>query len=227
MGRKLKTQRLTDSILGQYLALPVAAHLARTQLVPKPLAVYDSQHLSDMLGLVACALAKVAPLYVRDAASGEARELTAAELDGVVVVTRAATLLTLRDGRTFSSVWMKRADLRQAIAILKAVGIEELAPRHKVEEPPRPGARDRLAELRDRVAEIERLLRPPLLPDQVERANRLIITIARQAPDGREANLAMRLMSAVQDSRDRDDVPDGVLAALARLHTAAEEWLGD
>ncbi|HEX5767811.1 MAG TPA: hypothetical protein VFX94_06215, partial [Burkholderiales bacterium] len=127
MVRKSKTQQLTDSILGQHLALSVAAHLARTQLVPEPLAVYDSEHLSEMIDVVARALVRVAPLYVRDAGSGEPRELTAFELEGALIA-RAATLLTLKDGRSFSSASIKRADLRQAIVILKAVGVDELAP---------------------------------------------------------------------------------------------------
>lgn len=225
MGRKSKTQQLTEGILGQHLALSVAAHLARTQLMPEPLAVYDSEHLSEMVDIVARALAKVAPLYVRDPASGGPRELGAGELEGAVMA-RAATLLTLSDGRTFSSVSIRRADLRQAIAVLKAVGIEELAPRRKPHEPPRNEARDRVAEIRRRVAEIEALLRPPLLAEQVERANRLIVTTARQAPDGRVANFAMRLMTVVQESKDTDDASTVLQAALARLRTAVEESPG-
>ena len=222
MGRKSKTQQLTDSIQGQHLALSVAAHLARTQLVPEPLAVYDSQHLSETVDIVARALAKVAPLYVRDPGSGQPRELAAAELEGAAI-SRGATLLSLRDGRSFSSVSIRRADLRQAIAILKAVGIEELTPRRKPEAPPRADPRDRAAEIRSRVAEIEALLRPPLLPGQVERANRLIVTTARQAPDGRVANLAMRLMSVVQESNGAEEPSADLRAALVRLRTAVEE----
>jgi hypothetical protein len=221
VGRKSKTRQLTDGILGQHLALSVAAHLARTRLVPEPLAVYDSQHMSEMIDIVARAVAKVALLYVRDAGSGEPRELSAAELEGATI-SRTATLLSLRDGRSFSSVSIKRADLRQAIAILKAVGIEELSPRRNREQPPRADPRDRAAELRSRVAQIEALLRPPLLPDQVERANRLIVTTARQAPDGRVANLAMRLMSIVQESKGAEEPPAGLQAALLRLRAAVD-----
>jgi hypothetical protein len=226
MGRKSKTQQLTDGILGQHLALSVAAQLARTQLVRQPLAVYDSQHIDETIDIVARALTTVAPLYVRDSSSGQPRGLSAAELEGAVVA-RAATVLTLKDGRTFSSVSIKRADLRHAIAVLKATGIEEFAPRHNSDEPPRTEARGaRTAELRERVAEIEQLLRPPLLPDQVERAIRLIVSTARQARNGRVANLAMQLISAVEHSKGRDSVPDGVQTALARLHTAVEKSQG-
>jgi hypothetical protein len=215
-----------DGILGRHLALSVAAQLARTQLVPEPLGAYDSQHIDETINTVARALATVTPLYVRDSSSGQPRELSAAELEGAVVA-RAATVFTLKDGRTFSSVSIQRADLRRAIAVLKAIGIGELAPRHNGEEPPRTKARDRTAELRERVAEIEQLLRPPLLSDQAERAIRLIVSTARQAPNGHVANLAMQLMSAVENSKGRDDVPDGVQAALVRLHTAVEKSQGD
>src|SRR5688500_8345984 len=125
MARKSKTRELVESSLGQHLALSVAAHLARTQLVPDPLGAYDGQHITEMVDVVGNALARVAPLYVQDPKQGSARELTPLELDGAAV-RRAATLLVLRDGRTLSSVSMKRADLRQAIAILKAVGIPGL-----------------------------------------------------------------------------------------------------
>jgi hypothetical protein len=222
VGRKSKTEQLIDSTLGQQLALSVAAHLARTQLVPDPLAVYDSQHLGEMVDIVARALAKVAPLYVRDASSGQPRQLSGAELEGAVI-SRAATLLTLKDGRGFSSVSIRRADLRQAIAVLKAVGISELAPRHEAVEPSRSHARDCAETLRARVAEIEALLRPPLLPDQMERANHLIVATARQAPEGPVANLAMQLMSIVQESRGRDEMSAGLRLALTRLRTAVGE----
>lgn len=125
MGRKSKAQQLVASSLGQHLALSVAAHLARTQLVPDPLNTYDGQHLAEMLDVVGNALARVAPLYVQDAKSGSARELTPAELEGASVQ-HSAIVLVLKDGRTLSSVSMKRADLRQAIAILKALSIPGL-----------------------------------------------------------------------------------------------------
>jgi hypothetical protein len=60
MGRKSRTHHLAGQLSGQHLALSVAAHLARTQLVPEPLYVFDS------LG-------------------GEPREIGLAELEGAVV----------------------------------------------------------------------------------------------------------------------------------------------
>ncbi|HJV10920.1 MAG TPA: hypothetical protein VJ690_05405, partial [Burkholderiales bacterium] len=74
MGRKSKTQLITDSVQGQHLALSVAAHLARTQLVPDPLNVYDSQHMSETLDVVGNALARVAPLYAHDPSTSAPRQ---------------------------------------------------------------------------------------------------------------------------------------------------------
>jgi hypothetical protein len=219
MGRKSKTQLLTESILGQHLALSVAAHLARTQLVPDPLTVYDAQHMGEMIDVVASALAKVAPLYVQDAKTGAPRELTPLELDGAAV-RRSASVIALKDGRTLSSVSMKRADLRQAIAILKAVGIPELrtaAPKRAAAPRPEP-------DLLVHVAELESLLRAPLIPSDVEKANRVAVGMARRAREGRIANLAMQLVSALhQASHEGAAECAQVGIALAHLRAAVEE----
>lgn len=58
--------QFTDSILGQHLALPVAAHLARTQLIPDPPSVYDAQRLTDTLDAVGNALAVAIARRARD-----------------------------------------------------------------------------------------------------------------------------------------------------------------
>jgi hypothetical protein len=218
--RKSKTQQLIDGALGQQLALSVAAHLARTQLVPEPLRPYDSQHLTETLDIVARALARVSPVYVVDAASGAPRELTPLEIEGALIQ-RGATVIVLRDGRKLSGMSIKRADLRHAIAILKTVGIPELRLKQASSAPSAPPARvDRVAGL----AEIEALLRPPLVPAQIERANRIAVSIARDAPHGRVANLAMQLVSAMHEARaDASDDPARVRLALARLRAALEE----
>jgi hypothetical protein len=198
LTRKSTTQRLTETILGQHLALSVAAHLARTQLVPDPLKVYDAQHIGDMVDIVANALARVAPLYVHDG-GGAPRQLTEGELEGARVK-RSAMDLCLKDGRTLSGISIKRADLRQAIAILKAVGIPELACSSRRPEPPKAQEPDRLGRLRARLAEIEKLLQ------------------------GCVANLAMRLMSAAHEACGAA-APDhrqmGLM--LARLRAALDE----
>jgi hypothetical protein len=213
---------LADSLLGQHLALSVAAHLARTQLVPDPLSVYDAQHMSEMVDVVANALARVVPLYAQDPGNGAPRQLMEGEIEGARVK-RGATVLVLKDGRTLSAVSIKRADLRQAIAILKAVGIQELG-RRAPPEAPKPGPADRVARLRAALAEIEGLLRLPLVPTQAERANALLVSVARNAPDGRIANLAMRLMSTVHEARD-SAAPDErqINVMLARLRAALHE----
>jgi uncharacterized protein with von Willebrand factor type A (vWA) domain len=170
-----------------------------------------------MLDVVARALAKVAPLYVKDGQTGQPRELSALELEGAAI-RRGATVLVLKDGRTLGGVTMKRADLRQAIAILKALGIEELSPRAPAAAPqPKAGEPDLAA----CVAELEALLQPPLVAAQVERANRLMVRLAREAPHGQVSNLAMRLMSAVQEAGGGDEA--AVRAGLARLRAALEE----
>ena len=221
MARKSKTQQLTEGISGQHLALSVAAHLARTQLIPDPLKVYDGQHLTDMLNSVGLALARTAPLHVIDPAAGEPRQLSAAELDGAVAK-RGATTLVLKDGRSLAGVSIKRSDLRQAIAILKAVGLPEIAPAPaplKAAEP--PGAN--LEAARARVTEVEGLLAPPLLPAHVERAKAGAGWIARHAPHGRVANLAMQLMSALHETRGTEEIPGGFRMALARLRAALHD----
>jgi hypothetical protein len=219
MGRKSKTQQLTNGILGQHLALSVAAHLARTQLVPDPLTVYDAQHMTEMVDVVANALTRVAPLYVQDAKSGSARELTALELEGARVQC-GATMVALKDGRALSSVSLKRADLRQAIAILKAVGIPEL----RVAAPKPPPAPAPEANLLANIAELESLLRLPLVEPNMQKANAIAVGLARHAREGRIANLSMQLVSAVNEacSPEHSDDP-GVALALARLRTAVEE----
>jgi hypothetical protein len=221
MGRKTKTQQLLDSTLGQHLALSVAAHLARTQLVPDPLTVYDGQYTVEMLDAVGSALARVAPLYVVDPAAGAPRPLAEGELEGAHAK-RGASVLVLKDGRSLSGVSIKRADLRQAIAILRAVGIPEF--RRGPAAAPKAAEPDPAAAARERVAEIEDLLRPPLAPAQVRRANSLLLSIARSASQGRVANVAMRLMSAVHDARGDGSPEDAQIQMLtARLRAALEE----
>jgi hypothetical protein len=222
MARKSKTQQLTEDIVGQHLGLAVAAHLARTQLVSDPLRVYDGQHLSDMLNVVAVALARTAPLYAMDAATGAPRQLAPGELEGAAAKA-SATILVLKDGRTLAGVSIRRADLRQAIAILKAVGVPELRLRVSPQLPPSPPPRDHAAiqqSLIDLLTEVEQMLKPPLIPSQVERAKTAALFIARNTSDGRAANLAMHLMSVLHESRGYEDLPGGYRMALARLRAA-------
>jgi hypothetical protein len=200
----------------------VAAHLARTQLVPDPLKIYDGQHLTDTLDVVGLALARTAPLHVVDPAAGEPRQLTPAEIDGAVAK-RGATTLVLKDGRSLSGVSIRRSDLRQAIAILKAVGLPDVAPLPAPPKAAEPGPGANLEAVRARLTEVEGLLAPPLLPAQVERAKAGAVWIARHAPHGRVANLAMQLMSALQETRGTEEIPGGFRMALARLRAALQD----
>jgi hypothetical protein len=220
MAKRTPTERLVDDLRSQHIALSVAAGLARTQLIPDPTRVYDSQHLSDSLNHVARGLAKVAQLYL--AIPGETpRPLAPMELEGAQIL-RGATLLVLKDGRKLSAVSMKRADLRQAVAILKTIGIQELAPHAPAPAAAEPAPAERVDPL-VQLREIERLLKVPLVAPQVSRANSLAVALARSAPQGRIANLAMQLVSAVHEARDEQTQDaERLTMALARLRDALE-----
>lgn len=207
MAKPAKTQHLANGIAGQHLALSVAAHLARTQLVPDS----DARHPGEMLDAIAASLASIAPLYVVDAASGEPRRLTPEEL---------------QDAGALSGVSIRRADLRQAISVLKATGLPEIVSpvAVPVAPKPKPDIEAGLQALLARLAELEHLLTPPVLPAQIEQARSAALFIARHAPHGRVANLAMQLMSALHEPRDaEDEAPGGFRMALARLRAALEQ----
>lgn len=125
VSRKSKTDALVAQLLDQRVPLAIAAHYVRVQLAADRGAIYDSQHFIDMIDIAGAALIRVAPVYTLDAAGAEPRLLAASELDDATVQ-RAATAVVLRDGRTLSSVFIKRGDLRQALAALRAVGVPEL-----------------------------------------------------------------------------------------------------
>jgi len=206
---------------GQHVHLSVAAHLARTQLVMDPLKRYDGEHLLDMLDVIARALAKVAPLCVQSPFDANPRELSAVELERALILD-GGQRVRLADGQIFASVSVKRADLRQAIAILKATGVPGIpsqADQHaRAATPPQVTSAQQLA----RVAEMEKLLTLPLLTAQVHQAERLGIAIARDAEHGSVANLSMRLLTAIYASRDLGYLSDDGRLALARLRLALE-----
>jgi hypothetical protein len=220
--RRGRTSQLTDGILGQHIALSVAAGLARTQLSPDPLRVHDAQHLGEMLDIIARALAKVAPLYVRESPDADPRALTPEELEDAAIK-RGAAAVVLKSGRSFSAVTMRRGDLRQAVAVLKTLGIPELSPPRAVQEPaPRPSP-DPAHALLDVLDEVEALLQPPLVASQLERANAAALAIARRAPQGPISNLAMQLMSCMHEARGANAVPEKCRLILARLRQALDE----
>jgi hypothetical protein len=47
----------------------------------------------------------------------------------IAVFRHGATLLARKDGTTLSGVWMTRGDLRHAVTVLRAIGIDAIAPR--------------------------------------------------------------------------------------------------
>jgi hypothetical protein len=206
MERSSKTQLSPEVVLGEYLALAAAVRLARTQLTADPLKVHDEE-----LDFVALALARTVPLYAAAPAGSEPRQLTPLELEGAVP-RNGATLLVLRDGRALAGVTVRRGDLRQAIAILRAVGLGDAAPVPHAKAAAPNGAESLLA----RAAELETLIDAP---GEVERAKKAALWIARNSVRGQVANLAMQLMSALQEQRDAD----ACRAILARLRQALNQ----
>lgn len=216
VARKANTKRLLEDGLGEHIGLAAAAHLARAHLLPDPLKADKTGRFEDTLDLVGQALAKVAPLYVRDANAKLPRELSPLELEGASV-RRGAKAVVLKDGRTLTSATIKRADLRQGVAVLQATGIPGLVPPSRSQQigpPPNP---EPFVEMIALYEELERLLRPPLIPAQVKEANSIATRLARKAPHGRVANLAMQLISAIRAEQDVD-------VALAKLRTALEQY---
>jgi hypothetical protein len=215
------TKKLLGASAGQYLSLAVAAHLAHTQLAASPpRKARDARPPSGMLDTVANALARTATLYATDVQTGAPRPLTHGQI-ARAKAKRGATVLVLQDGATLTDVSLRRDELRQAIAILKAVGLPGMTP------PPRPAENRAPVEdiepaLRSRYVELAEMLEPPLLPAQMERARAAAIWIARSAPQGPIAKLAMELMSALHLCSAADD-GCGVRVPLMRLRNAIEE----
>lgn len=76
-----------------------------------------------------------------------------------------------------------------------------------------------------RLSELEQLIRPPLLPSQLERADALAVAIARNAPDAVVAMLATRLMRAIQEARAAGEYADirPVALIVARIRAALDQ----
>lgn len=200
-------------LFGDHLPLSLAAHLARSQLMDDQLARYNTRQLFQMLDAVARALLKTARVHARDGEDAAPRELTPLELEGAQVLD-GGRVVVFADGRKLATVSILRSELRDAIAVLRTVGIPELGlPTPEPAKPRRGETLDPAAAL----AELECLLRPPLVSPQLERANRILILLARNAKPARSANLAMQLMSALHDSRGKDTLSHRVPLLLAQL----------
>jgi hypothetical protein len=213
---KDKTTRLAEGIRNQQVAMSVAAGIARAQLVPNPVDIYDARHLSEMLEVMAAAIARVAPIYAMNARTGEVRRLTEEELEGASFA-RGATALALKDGTTIAGVSITRGDLRHAVAVLKTIGFQTQGNADKP-EPARAGSFDA------RLAEIEQVLRLPLAPEYIDKVNRLAMDIVRAARIGPIVNHAMQLISALHHARVKmEKHSNAVDVALAALHLAIEK----
>ena len=213
---KDKTTRLAEGIRNQQVAMSVAAGIARAQLVPNPVDIYDARHLSEMLEVMAAAIARVAPIYAMNARTGEVRRLTEEELESASFA-RGATALALKDGTTIAGVSITRGDLRHAVAVLKTIGFQTQGNADKP-EPARAGSFDA------RLAEIEQVLRLPLAPEYIDKVNRLAMDIVRAARIGPIVNHAMQLISALHHARVKmEKHSNAVDVALAALHLAIEK----
>jgi hypothetical protein len=215
---KPKTTRLAEGIRGQHVAMSVAAGLARVQLVPNPVGVYDARHLSEMLEVMAAAIATVAPIYAMNARTGEVRKLTDEELDGARFE-RGATALMLKDGSAIASVSITRGDLRHAVAVLQAIGFQAEPQAEKPQ--PEPARAETFAAA---LAEIEQLVRPPLAMAVIDKVNRIAMDIVRAARSGPVVNHAMQLISALHHVRVSGESHDEAVAtALQRLQQAVDK----
>lgn len=214
---KEKTTRLAEGIRNQQVAISVAAGLARAQLVPNPVGVYDARHLSEMLEVLATAIAQVAPIHAMNARTGEVRKLRDDELDGARFE-RGATALVLKDGTTIAGVSITRGDLRHAVAVLKTIGFQAEAGLGKPDAEPA-----RAENVTALVADIEQLLRLPLAPEYIDKVNRLTMKIVRAARTGTIVSHAMQLISALHHTRvNMEKHSDAVDAALAALQRSIE-----
>ena len=215
---KQKTTRLTEDIRNQHVAMSVAAGLARAQLVPNPVDVYDARPLSEMLEVMATAIARVTPIYAMNAGTGEIRKLTYDELDGAKFE-RGAAALVLKDGTAIASVSITRGDLRHAVAVLQTIGFQA----EPQAEKPQPGPA-RAESFAPALAEIERLVRLPLAPLYIDKVNRLAMEVVRAARVGPVVNEAMQLISRPAHARaSGESHRNAVSAALDRLQQAVEK----
>ena len=207
---KEKTTRLAQGIRNQHVAMSVAAGLARAQLVPNPVAVYDAQHLSEMLELIAAAIARVAPIHAMNARTGEVRRLSEDELEGARFA-RGATALVLTDGTPIAGVSITRGDLRHAVAVLKTIGFKAEAEAPDTEPAHAENAQALLAEVGE-------LLRLPLTPGHADKVTRLAMKIVRTARTEPIVRHAMQLISALYHARVKvehhSSAVDNALAAL-------------
>ena len=154
-------------------------------------------------------------MYVRDGPGSDPRELRIDELEGATVI-QCGQFVVLSDGRKLSAS-IKRSDLRDAIALLSCVGVPGLAQGRPHEAPTsEPTEPDLIVS----VEELERLLEPPFISAELEKAHRILIRIARHAKLPGLSNIAMRLMTALNECSGREALSKTAMTLLAQLRAA-------
>jgi hypothetical protein len=117
---------MSQTPLNEHLPLAVAAAITYHNLTaPQRPQFYDGEHLSEVLTRVAQALVQVTRVYALDESTHQRRALTDSEQ---AQVRRGATVVLLADGRRLTEVTIRRHDLRDAIAALKAKGFAVTRP---------------------------------------------------------------------------------------------------
>ncbi len=107
----------------QHIGLSTASGIAYDQLAERKRGFYDVEHFNEVLNHAAQALISITPIYLIDAATGERRRLSNAELLEARV-SHGATVLIMADGRSVKDLSLLRSDLAAAIKILKDAGLK-------------------------------------------------------------------------------------------------------
>ncbi|MDQ5850238.1 MAG: hypothetical protein M3544_14870 [Pseudomonadota bacterium] len=112
-----------DQRLGQqHLSLSRAAGVVYQQIAGIAAGVKNADEMEDILDRAAVAISNVAPIYVRDEASGVQRQLAPIELLQSRFE-RGATVLVMKDGTEHRELSVRSIDLRMTVDILKRAGI--------------------------------------------------------------------------------------------------------
>ena len=78
-------------------------------------------------------------------------------------------------------------------------------------------------ELMLRLTELEALMQAPMVDGHLKMAEGLAMYIARSAPSGQIANLAMQVMSDLIEVRTRPEADGSIQKTLSQLRTALRE----
>lgn len=112
-----------DQRLGQgQLSLSRAAGVVYQQLAGISGGIKNADEMEEILDRAAVAISNLAPIYVRDEASGAQRQLAPIEL----LQSRfehGATVLVMKNGTEYRDLSVRGIDLRMTVDILKRAGI--------------------------------------------------------------------------------------------------------